>query len=413
MPQKAHSADVVVVGAGLVGLTMALALGGRQARPPLDVVLMDNADPSQDRSTFDSRASAVTLSSRRLLEVLGVWDRLDAHAQPIRRIVVTDSRLGEAERPALLRFGETESGQGPSAFMIENRHLHAALREAVRETSGIRVIDGATVGAYAFGEAAAEIGWEDETLRASLLVAAEGRKSPARETAGIGTVDWAYGQSAIVTTVAHARPHEGTAEEHFLPAGPFAILPLKGNRSSLVWTEPTDEAERIMRLDEEGFRQELERRFGDHLGAVEPEGPRHSHPLTLQIAQRFVGPRLALIGDAAHVVHPIAGLGFNLGLRDVAALAECVADAARLGLDIGAAAVLERYEAWRRPDTVMVAAATDGLNRLFSNDNRIVRLMRDAGLGLVNGIGPLKEAFASEAAGLTGTLPRLLQGEAA
>lgn len=413
MPQ-AHRPDAAIVGAGLAGLAMSLALAGRQARPALDVVLLDASDPAADRSSaFDSRSSAITLASRRLLEALGVWDRLDPLAQPIERIVVTDSRPGQADRPVLLSFGEAGAGPGPSAWMVENRHLYKALKEAVAATPAIRHLGPAKVKAFGFDGGRATLAWPSGSEEAPLAIAADGRLSPARLAAGIGIVDWQYGQSAIVTTVAHEKPHHGTAEEHFLPAGPFAILPLKGNRASLVWTEPTAEAERIMALGEGGFRQELQCRFGSRLGAVEPAGPRHVHPLGLQVARSFAGPRLALIGDAAHVVHPIAGLGFNLGLKDVAALAECAADAVRLGLDWGAPPVLERYQAWRRPDTVMVAAATDGLNRLFSNDNGFVRFLRDAGLGVVNGIEPLKRAFAGEAAGTTGTLPRLLQGEAA
>jgi 2-octaprenyl-6-methoxyphenol hydroxylase len=224
-------------------------------------------------------------------------------------------------------------------------------------------------------------------------------------------VGWSYGQSAIVLSVAHERPHDGRAQEHFLPAGPFAILPLTGNRSSLVWTEAEPIARAIVGLPEQEFQRELEMRFGDRLGRVQPEGQRYSYPLTLMIAASFIGPRLALIGDAAHVIHPIAGLGLNLGFRDIAALAEVTADAVRLGLDCGGAAALERYQSWRRADTVMTAVATDWLNRLFSNDAPILRVIRDAGLSLTDNAGPLKNLFMREAAGLTGTLPKLMAGE--
>jgi 2-octaprenyl-6-methoxyphenol hydroxylase len=250
-----------------------------------------------------------------------------------------------------------------------------------------------------------------ESSEAGLVVAADGRNSPARLAAGIETFDWAYEQTAIVTTVEHEKEHGGRAEEHFLPAGPFAILPLTGRRASLVWTEEPGEARRILALEEEPFTVELKRRFGRHLGEVRPVGPRHAYPLSMHLAKSFIGPRLALIGDAAHVVHPVAGLGFNLALRDIAALAETVADAVRLGLDHGGAATLERYQAWRRLDTTMVALMTDGLNRLFSNDVAPLRLVRDLGLSLVDRAGPLKEFFVREAAGLNGRLPKLLTGE--
>ena len=248
-------------------------------------------------------------------------------------------------------------------------------------------------------------------VRAGLVVAADGRQSWCRKAAAIDTVGWSYGQSAIVLTVTHERPHGGRAEEHFLSAGPFAILPLTGRRSSLVWTETEAAARAIVDLPEPEFQRELEVRFGDRLGGVTPQGPRFCYPLTLMIAKSFIAPRLALIGDAAHVIHPIAGLGLNLGFRDIAALCEVTADAVRLGLDLGGPAALERYQSWRRADTVMTAAATDWLNRLFSNDQPIVRLIRDAGLAFTNRAGPLKNLFLREAAGLTGTLPKLMTGE--
>jgi len=414
MAETGTTPDVTIVGGGLVGLSMALALGGRGARPALAVRLLDAGDPEADFDAgSDSRASAITLSSRRLFEALNVWYRLDIVAEPIRSIVVTDSSLAEARPPALLSFDEGREGPGPSAFMVENRHLHQALREAAAEAPDIEIVGNVQVRDYAFEGLAVRLATSAGDLATRLAIAADGRRSAARTAASIGVVGWSYGQSAITTTVEHEWPHEGRAEEHFLPAGPFAVLPLPGNRCSLVWTETDAEAARIMALEEEAFVDEMRRRLGERLGTARPVGPRHCHPLGLQIAKRFVSERLALIGDAAHVVHPIAGLGFNLGLRDVAALAESVSDAARLGLDVGSPTVLERYERWRRPDTLMVALATDGLNRLFSNDNALVRAVRDLGLGAVDRLPGLKQAFASEAAGLTGRLPRLLTGEPA
>ncbi|MGC1779389.1 MAG: FAD-dependent monooxygenase, partial [Xanthobacteraceae bacterium] len=248
-------------------------------------------------------------------------------------------------------------------------------------------------------------------LRARLLVAADGARSTIRAAAGIATHGWNYGQSAIVINVAHERDHRGRAEEHFLPAGPFAILPLKGSRSSIVWTESAAEAERIMALPDDAFHAELEQRFKLNLGAIKVIGARRCHPLGFFVARAFVADRIALVGDAAHVIHPIAGQGLNMGLKDVAALAEVIVDAARLGLDPGAADTLERYQRWRRFDTMAMGLATDGLNRLFSNRSDVLRVARDIGLGLVDRLPGLKRLFIREAAGLVGEVPKLLRGE--
>jgi 2-octaprenyl-6-methoxyphenol hydroxylase len=249
-------------------------------------------------------------------------------------------------------------------------------------------------------------------LRTRLVTAADGQNSPLRRAAGIRTVEWRYRQTGIVTTVAHARPHGGIAVEHFLPAGPFAILPMTGNRSSIVWTEDADLAPRLLALPDAAFAVELRARFGDFLGEIEPLGPRWSYPLALMQAERYAARRLALVGEAAHVIHPIAGQGLNMGLRDVAALAEAIVDAARLGLDPGAATTLDRYQGWRRFDTMAMGLATDGLNRLFSNRSDVLRLARDIGLGVVERLPALKRLFIREAAGLTGEVPKLLRGEA-
>ena len=409
----AEKADIIICGAALNGLAVALALGGRQSVRPLDIVLIDRRNPRELVSdTQDARASAITASSRRMLEALGVWEVLAPKAQPMREILVTDADPRHEARRAILEFGEADHAGEPSAFMVENRHLYEALIDAVEASPHIRIAAGRAITAYEFGSAFAEVTCDDDVrYKAPLLVAADGRQSPAREAAGIATRGWSYGQSAIVTTVRHELAHDGRAEEHFLPAGPFAILPLTDDRSSLVWTERTADAERIMALDDEAFLDELTKRFGPQRGAVARIGARLSYPLGLQIAQSFTGNRLALVGDAAHVVHPIAGLGFNLGLRDAAALAECVADAVKLGQDWGGAAVLERYARWRRFDTALVAVATDGLNRLFSNDNEVLRVIRDLGTRAVGSLGALRSLFMREAAGETGRLPRLLQGE--
>jgi 2-octaprenyl-6-methoxyphenol hydroxylase len=306
--------------------------------------------------------------------------------------------------------GDVQPGE-PFAHMVENGDILAALVDKARQ-AGVTLLPTAVADFATDQNGAAVRLASGATVRARLLVAADGARSRIRERAGIQSVGWSYGQTAIVTTVAHERPHHGRAEEHFLPAGPFAILPLPGNRTSIVWTEAAAEAERIMRLDDAAFAAELEKRFGLHLGDIAVAGPRGAFPLGFAVARSFVADRVALIGDAAHMIHPIAGQGLNMGLRDVAALAEAIVDAARLGLDPGGATVLERYQRWRRFDTMAMGLATDGLNRLFSNRSDVLRLVRDIGLGVVERLPAVKDFFIREAAGLTGEVPKLLKGEA-
>ncbi len=403
--------DIVIVGGGLSGLAAAAALsvGGQGA--PFSITLIDADDPAtRSQVEFDGRASAITATSRRMFKALGVWQSLEPHAQPMKKIVVTDSKLDAPRRPALLQFGERDLPGEPSAYMIENRYMYAALWEKVQELENVERLTNRKATEYAFDTASANVTLASgETVRGGLIIAADGRRSPLRTAAGIDTVDWSYPQSGIVTTVEHARPHNGVAEENFLPAGPFAILPLPGNRSSLVWTEDADVAAEIMAKDDAGFAAELKRRFGKHLGKVSPVGPRFSYPLAMHVAKTYIAPRLALIGDAAHGIHPIAGLGFNLALRDIAALADVLRDQTRLGLDIGSEAVLEAYESWRRFDNLKVALMSDGLNRLFSNDHQVLRVARDLGIGAVNALSPVKKFFMREAAGLNERLPSLMQ----
>jgi 2-octaprenyl-6-methoxyphenol hydroxylase len=395
--------DVLIAGGGFAGLSLALALKEALGRP-FSVAVADPALTGD--SPLDARASAIAAAARRLFETIGVWNAVAAEAQPILDMVITDSRLDDKVRPRFLTFdGEIAPGE-PFAHMIENRALVAALLNEARRAGVILLPTAAT-------EIGDRIGLADgRSIPARLLVAADGARSRLRELAGIQTFGWSYDQSAIVTTVVHERDHNGRAEEHFLPAGPFAILPLKGRRSSIVWTETAQEAERIIALPDATFRTELEQRFGLHLGEIELAGPRRAYPVGLSLARSFIGDRLAIVGDAAHVIHPIAGQGLNLGLRDVAALAEVVVDAARLGLDIGAASVLERYQRWRRFDTMAMGIATDGLNRLFSNNSDVLRLVRDVGLGIVDRLPAVKRLFIREAAGLVGEVPKLLRGEA-
>jgi len=400
-------ADIVIAGGGFAGLALAIAL--RQGLGPDFTVVV--ADPALAGSPVDARASAIAAGARRLFETIGVWGAVAAEAQPILDMVVTDSRLGDAVKPVFLTFaGEVEPDE-PFAHMVENRPLVEALVGKARE-EGVVLRPCAVAAFEVAGERVVVRLADGATTTAALLIAADGARSRLRELAGIATFGWSYGQSGIVTTVAHERDHDGRAEEHFLPAGPFAILPLKGRRSSIVWTEEEDAAERIVALPDELFHDELERRFGLHLGEISLAGPRRAYPLGLTVARAFVADRLALVGDAAHVIHPIAGQGLNLGLRDVAALAEALVDAVRLGLDPGAATVLERYQRWRRFDTMAMGIATDGLNRLFSNRSDALRLVRDVGLGLVDRLPALKRLFIREAAGLVGEVPKLLRGEA-
>jgi len=403
-----NKTDLVIGGAGFAGLALAIAV--RQGLGEAFAVTV--VDPALAATqSEDPRASAIAAAARRLFEAIAVWGSVADEAQPILDMVITDSKLDDAVRPTFLTFGgDVEPGE-PFAHMVENRHLVDALAARAKELGiGLRA---SAVAGFEKGFHASEVELADgERISARLLVAADGAKSKIRDQAGIATHGWNYDQSAIVTTVAHERDHNGRAEEHFLPAGPFAILPLKGKRSSIVWTEEAREAARIVALSDAEFHEELERRFGLHLGDLQAVGTRRAFPLGLFTARSFIGERLALIGDAAHVIHPIAGQGLNMGLRDVAALAEAIVDAARLGLDIGSPGVLERYQRWRRFDTMTMGIATDGLNRLFSNHSDVLRLVRDLGLGMVERMPFLKLLFIREAAGFTGDVPKLLRGEA-
>jgi 2-octaprenyl-6-methoxyphenol hydroxylase len=400
-------ADLIIAGGGFAGLGLAVALKV-ELGAGFDIVVVDpvlGGAPSRD-----ARASAIAAGARRFFERLGVWGEVASESQPILDMVITDSKLDDPIRPSFLSFGgDVEPGE-PFGHMVENRLLLDALAKRAAALGVELRGQGASVSRYRQqDEEITAILPSGEDITARLLVAADGGRSRLREQAGIAMHGWDYGQSGIVTTVEHELDHEGRAEEHFLPAGPFAILPLTGRRSSLVWTEKAAEAQRIIALDEAGFHAELEKRFGLKLGDIRAVGPRAAFPLAMRIARSFVADRLALVGDAAHIIHPIAGQGLNLGIRDAAALSECVTDAAGLGLDIGAPDVLERYQRWRRFDTVSMGMATDGLNRLFSNDHDAIRLVRDFGLGLVERFPAAKRFFIREATGLTGTVPRLMQ----
>jgi 2-octaprenyl-6-methoxyphenol hydroxylase len=400
--------SIVIGGGSFAGLALALAL--RQGLGA-DVAVIVTDPALGTRPSRDGRATAIVAACRRLFGAIGVWGEIASTAQPILDMVVTDSQLEDATRPVFLTFaGHVEPGE-PFAHMVENHYLIDAL-VARAEAHGID-LRATAVASYDSNPDGIEVRLADgSVIAASLLVAADGARSKLRERAGIATHGWDYDQSGIVVTVGHERDHQGRAEEHFLPAGPFAILPLTGNRSSLVWTEKRTEAARLTALGEDEFLVELERRFGLHLGEIKLLDRPRAFPLGYFVARSFIAERLALIGDAAHVIHPIAGQGLNLGLKDVAALAEVVVDAARLGIDLGQRDVLEQYQRWRRFDTMAMGLATNSLNLLFSNRSPLLRAVRDLGLGLVDRAPPLKELFIRQAAGLTGEVPRLLKGEA-
>jgi 2-octaprenyl-6-methoxyphenol hydroxylase len=404
--------DVIVAGAGYVGLATAVSIVA--ARPNLSVAIVDAAPEGVWRK--DGRASAIAAAATRMLGQLGCWDEIAPRAQAMTEMIVTDSRTSDPVRPVFLTF-DGEVGPGEAfAHMVANRDMNAALRRRAGEL-GIDLIEGVGVTGFDTGSQETLVHLADGvTLRTRLLVAADGVKSRLRDMAGIKTVHWDYGQSGIVCTVEHERPHMGRAEEHFLPAGPFATLPLKsgeegGNRSSIVWTERTEDAERLVAEETLVFEAELEQRFGLKLGEIRVVDKPRAWPLGLTLARDFVKPRFALAGDAAHGIHPIAGQGLNLGFKDAAALAEVIVEADRLGQDIGAIDVLERYQQWRRFDTVQMGVTTDVLNRLFSNDFGPLRAVRDLGLGLVQRMPRMKEFFIRQASGLSPQAPKLLQGE--
>jgi len=408
----ALNTDVLIAGGGTAGLCAGLAL--RRAAPDLAVTIVDFKKPptGSQNPSGDERASAIAAAARRMLDQLGVWDEIADHAQPILSMDVTDSKTGDAVRPVFLTFDDTVTNGEPFAHMVPNAIMGAALASHATN-AGVTIIAPDSVGSFQVtsGGVSAKLG-SGGSINARLLVAADGVRSRLRAQAGIKTTSWSYPQTAIVTTVRHERPHNGVATEHFLPAGPFATLPLTGNRSSLVWAERKDIAERLLKADEFVFMSELERRFGKKLGALELAGPRQGFPLGLTLARDFVRPRFALLGDAAHGIHPIAGQGLNLGFRDCAALTETIVDARSLGLDIGALDVLERYERWRRFDSWQMGVTTDILNRLFATENPLLRAARDIGLGIVDRLPRLKARFIGEAAGDGGNLPKLLRGEA-
>lgn len=404
--------DAVISGASFAGMTLACGLS-QALGPDFKIALIDRNGAADAAAAAEARASALSAASKHMLDVLGLWPSVQSEAQAVASIEITDSTLEAGVRPVLLTYDNITASGEPASYIVPSAVLFAALRAAVRRAPSVSVIAPAEAVDFASSETDVRVRLADgRELASALLVAAEGRQSRLREAAGIKVVGWDYPQIGIVTTVRHEHPHKACAVQHFLPAGPFAILPLKGNRSCITWTEDALEAKRILALDNAGFLQEVEKRFGGKLRAVTLDGPRGSWPLKMHLARRYIAQRFALVGDAAHGVHPLAGQGLNLAFRDVAALTEVVSDAVRLGFDAGDAAALARYERWRRFDSVVSTATFDGLNRLFTGDAASVRAGRELGLGLVDRIPALKRFFVGEAAGLTGELPRLLKGEA-
>ncbi len=398
------TAEVIVIGGGLVGAPLACAL----AQSGISVALIDQEAPTATlASSFDGRASAVALAPQRMLSAIGLWPDIEPWAAPIKHI-----RVSDGASPLFLHYDHREVGDVPFGWIVENRALRQANLAALAKQTNVAFLApvGLTDLTREAGGVTAHLS-DGRTVRAQVAVAADGRGSPVRQGAGIGVTRWNYDQTAIVCTVAHSLPHNDAAQEHFLPAGPFAILPLTGRRSSVVWTEKAHLAGAILKQDQAAFQRELESRFGDYLGDLTLEGPRFSYPLSLQFANAYTGHRLALIGDAAHAMHPVAGQGMNMGLRDVAALAELLVEAKRLGQDLGDAQLLARYGRWRRFDNLLMLGLTDGLVRLFSNDVAPVKLARDLGMAAVNRVPPLKKFFMRHAMGLVGELPRLLRGE--
>ncbi|MDE3060160.1 MAG: 2-octaprenyl-6-methoxyphenyl hydroxylase [Pseudomonadota bacterium] len=397
--------DVAIAGGGIVGMSLALSL----ARAGISVAVIEKTPmPSQLEPMFDGRVSAIAEGSRRILDAAGAWAGMTHEAQPI-----LDIRVSDGNTPFFIHYDHHEVGSAPFGYIVENRFIRHALHRAAEALPNLSIIDNNSIRTFEpdAGGVTLHLG-DGRDIRCSLLIGADGKQSSLRRMAGIDTVEWNYRQTAIVCTIHHERPHDGLAQERFLPAGPFAVLPMTGQRSSLVWVEPDERVKLYLELPEEEFVQEIRERVGDYLGEMRAEGPRFAYPLSLMHAQSYIGPRLALIGDAAHAIHPIAGQGVNLGFRDVGVLSELITGRFRLGLDIGSADVLKHYQRWRRFDNVTMLAVTDGLNRLFRTQLMPVRLARELGMWTVGRIPPLKRFFMRHAMGLVGDLPESVKENA-
>lgn len=401
---KKSQTEIIISGAGVVGMTLAYAL----AEHGIKTAIIDSVDLKSSLSDpFDGRSYAVSYAPYIMLKTIGLWDKIGHSAQPINEIHVTDG-----DCPVFLHFDEQELGDGPLGQMVEVRHIRAGLYKAIKDHDNITLLTPNKIIETETTSGSITIKLESgEQISSSLLIAAEGRRSILREQYDIHVRQWDYQQTGIVTTVEHELPHQGIAHEKFFPSGPFAILPLQGNRSSIVWCEPPERTNTIMNLNEAGFNAELKKKFGDFLGEVQSIGLRWSYPLSMQLADHYTAERFCLIGDAVHGIHPIAGQGFNLGLRDIAALTEVLVDAKKIGADLGSELLLERYVHWRRTDNNVLALGMDGLTRLFSNDNPVISLGRRLGIAAVEEMPAMKKFFMQHARGTIGKLPKLLTGE--
>ncbi len=402
-----HDCDIAIVGGGLNGPALALAA----AQVGLRVIVLDaTSHKPRKNAKFDGRAYALALASKRLLAAVGVWENVAQDAEPMLNIRVSDGHAGVGASPFFMDFDHAELEEGPMGYMVEDRHLRYALQAAMQTSPLIEYRLATRVTGQSTGPEGVTLSLaNNQKITTRLLVGADGRQSGTAARAGITYTGWQYGQTALVCAVEHDRPHGGVAHQFFMPAGPMAVLPLSARRSTVVWSEKTDSAAVIKTLDDAAFLDVLRPRFGDFLGDIALTGGRFSYPLGMMIAKNYIAPNVALIGDAAHGVHPIAGQGLNAGLRDVAALIQVLSEAKQRGEDFASQPVLARYQLWRRFDATALAVATDGFNRLFSNDNPILRLGRDLGMGMLNAMPKVRRGILREAAGLTGDLPDLMR----
>ncbi|MBT6524896.1 MAG: UbiH/UbiF/VisC/COQ6 family ubiquinone biosynthesis hydroxylase [Marinovum sp.] len=402
-----HDCDIAIVGGGLNGPALALAA----AQVGLRVIVLDaTSHKPRKNAKFDGRAYALALASKRLMAAVGVWENVAQDAEPMLNIRVSDGRAGVGASPFFMDFDHAELEEGPMGYMVEDRHLRYALQAAMQTSPLIEYRLATRVTGQSTGPEGVTLSLaNNQKITTRLLVGADGRQSGTAARAGITYTGWQYGQTALVCAVEHDRPHGGVAHQFFMPAGPMAVLPLSARRSTVVWSEKTDSAAVIKTLDDAAFLDVLRPRFGDFLGDIALTGGRFSYPLGMMIAKSYIAPNVALIGDAAHGVHPIAGQGLNAGLRDVAALIQVLSEAKQRGEDFASQPVLARYQLWRRFDATALAVATDGFNRLFSNDNPILRLGRDLGMGMLNAMPKVRRGILREAAGLTGDLPDLMR----
>ncbi len=402
-----HDCDIAIVGGGFNGPALALAA----AQVGLRVIVLDaTSHKPRKNAKFDGRAYALALASKRLMAAVGVWENVAQDAEPMLNIRVSDGHAGVGASPFFMDFDHAELEEGPMGYMVEDRHLRYALQAAMQTSPLIEYRLATRVTGQSTGPEGVTLSLaNNQKITTRLLVGADGRQSGTAARAGITYTGWQYGQTALVCAVEHDRPHGGVAHQFFMPAGPMAVLPLSARRSTVVWSEKTDSAAVIKTLDDAAFLDVLRPRFGDFLGDIALTGGRFSYPLGMMIAKSYIAPNVALIGDAAHGVHPIAGQGLNAGLRDVAALIQVLSEAKQRGEDFASQPVLARYQLWRRFDATALAVATDGFNRLFSNDNPILRLGRDLGMGMLNAMPKVRRGILREAAGLTGDLPDLMR----